>query len=133
MFDKALKTWYTACMLEKDSSGGNMIDSKNMRFAMLRYQCEYLGAPAFETDEEMLEWALRFFKSQKGRLLSALEPFIELVSGIDSPLFRSVRRFLLRLLRKFQAQQRSSLSIKAIFTPLRLNPHSLHPNGLATN
>lgn len=92
-----------------------------------------MGSPECKTPEEALEWARRRFNSLQSISFYALESAIELLGGIESPLFRAVRRYLSKLLRRVRAQVRRSVSIKAILTPLRLNPHSLHPNGLATN
>ncbi len=91
-----------------------------------------LGSHEFNNPDELKLWLWQRVLSHREQLFYRLESFIELFSGLDSKLFRAVRRVLIKRLRQFRAQLNSRFIIRAIITPLRLNPHSLHPNGSAT-
>jgi hypothetical protein len=65
-------------------------------------------------------------------MLETLEPVIELVTLVDTKLFRKVRKFLHRIQLRILGKSTGNFTIKAILTPLRLNPHSMHPNGATT-
>lgn len=104
---------------------------KTRAFIALARYCQDLGAPEFDSPQELARWIRRYFKNLEAIALNSLEPVIALVGGVESKLFRSVRRFLLKVLRRVRAHQ--SFTIKAIITPLRLNPHSLHPIDATTH
>ena len=65
-------------------------------------------------------------------MLESLEPVIELVTLVDTKLFRKIRKFLHRIHLRILGKAASNFTIKRILTPLRLNPYSLHPIGTAT-
>lgn len=90
--------------------------------------CRERGAPQFQSPDEMAKWIRLHFKSLPAVMIDVLEPVIELVTGVNTKLFRAVRRFLTRIRQRLLALN-NSFTIKAILTPLRLNPHSLHPIG----
>jgi len=103
---------------------------KTRAFLALARYCQDLGAPEFDSPQELARWIRRYFRNLEALTLDSLEPVIALVGGVESKLFRSVRRFLLKVLQRVRAHQ--SFTIKAIVTPLRLNPHSLHPIDATT-
>jgi hypothetical protein len=99
------------------------------KYYELYQHCRERGAPQFNSPAEMAKWIRLHYKSLKTTVVDSLEPVIELVTGVNTKLFRAVRRFLSRLQRRLRAQGKNRFTIKAFVTPLRLNPHSLHPIG----
>lgn len=91
-----------------------------------------LCSPEFNDPDELVQLLWDRVLSRRRLMFHPLESVIELFSGVDSKLFRAVRRFLMKRLRQFRAQLNNRFIIRAIITPFSLNPHSLHPNGSAT-
>ena len=88
---------------------------------------QQMGAPVFETPEEMAAWVRRNFKSQLV-VINDILPILAMVQDVNSDVFQSILRFLRRIVTRLNSRRRNSF-LEGIPTPLLLNPKSLHPNG----
>jgi hypothetical protein len=104
--------------------------TESAELTQLRAACKLLGAPALQTAEQMAEWIRTHFQSSDHWwLLNSLNPVIELVTSVDSDLFRALGRSLLVVFRRLIAQVATyQIAPSSVLRELlRLNPHSLHP------
>lgn len=94
----------------------------------LRLLCERLGAPQFQSHEQMARWIRAAFKSDYWWLsTNQLVSLIDFVESFDNELFRPIVRALYAVKRLITSVRRTtaiatSLLIRGL---LRLNPHSL--------
>ena len=91
-----------------------------------------MGAPHFLSPQELESWIRIHFDSVKRFYLNSLNPVIELLRSFKSGLFGNLLKSLLAIRGSLlRAQLRELLKrigfVKALYTPLRIIPNSLHP------
>jgi hypothetical protein len=85
-----------------------------------------------------MEWLVNHFEVMAEFadhwLVRSLVSVLESIRGATAELFLKIEGILKLLLRSIllKAQLHRSLLVRALHTPLRLNPQSLHPIGLTT-
>jgi hypothetical protein len=103
---------------------------QNPEYSELYERCQRMGAPVFRSPEEMAEWIRGNFDSEY-KVINDILPLLEMLVDLDTPVFRSVLRFLRSIVSRLNLKRRNFLT-RALLTPLRLNPKSLHPIGFDT-
>jgi hypothetical protein len=102
-----------------------------MTYQDLNSLCRKLGAPEFQSNQEMIDWlCARFTEAGSFVALNSVLPVWELVRGIGSAELRYLDRLLSKLVRKLlrlKLQLYYRFQIKALLSPLRMIPKSLHP------
>lgn len=105
-----------------------------MHYVTMDYQtlynaCRRMGSPEFQSTQEMIDWIRGRFADADGFIaLNTVLPVWELIRDIGTDEFRYLRRLLLGIVgRLLRLKLQSSYRFKALHSPLRMFPKTLHP------